>query len=142
MTVCVNEGRANGSAGHVKVAPLKWGSDIAVTQLLERLQIDSFDVVIGSDIFYFQSSLVNGLKTARVALLGNQSNNKSSSTATAATRRKVFYCASFVRSDRMDEDMDEIPSSLGFLPHRLVSEDDVLRIYSWELEVQQHFVST
>lgn len=83
--------RSNRLSETCRVVPLRWGEP---SQLLS----ERFDVVIGSDIFYFNSSLKAGLITASAALPLEGS----------------FYCASAVRSDRMETDLDTVPQQYGF----------------------------
>lgn len=59
----------------------------------------SFDIVIGCDVFYFQHSLQQGLRSAR-QLLGPGGG--------------LFLCASAVRSERMEDDLDRVPRESGF----------------------------
>lgn len=103
--------------GGVALAELKWGDDAAVETLLRHPMVagdDSspaeasrvpFDIVIGCDVFYFSSSLEAGLRTARAALRDDRGE---------AAGPKVFLCGTFVRSERMDADIAEVPPQMGF----------------------------
>jgi hypothetical protein len=141
-----NETNGTIPMGRVRVAALKWGDDDALKRLLELLQISRFDVVMGSDVFYFRNSLSDGLATAHRSLVGFDSG---STTTTSSGDGGLFLCSSFVRSQRMDEDIDSIPQTFGFRrqrvhlagemktadePTTLTCDDDGdggLRIYAW-----------
>ena len=116
------------------VAKLQWGHSADLDQVKHGVfgvGGGLFDVVIGSDVFYFQKSLEDGLTTAHAAL---------------KTGGK-FLCGSFVRSDRMEADLERVPSLHGFelgsvsVPaseegwstvHGEATEDDLaFRLYTW-----------
>jgi hypothetical protein len=104
--------------GRVRVAALKWGDDVALTRLLSLLELPRFEVVMGSDIFYFQNSFSHGLQTAYRALVEGSQHN-----------RGIFMCSSFVRSQRMDDDIDQIPQMFGFQRQRVqLQHDDSRRV--------------
>ena len=110
-----NRGKSRGDIG---VEFLKWGDEAAAGALLGKYGLQSFDVVIGCDIFYFNTSLVLGLATARKALGG----------------AGCFVCASLARSERMDVDIDDVPLRSGeFRGGRIDTNEDEggLRVYQW-----------
>lgn len=135
--VCPGEGhlrRLQHSTADCAVAKLRWGNTADLDQIKHEVFGAGgglFDTVIGSDVFYFQKSLEDGLTTARAAL---------------KTGGK-FLCGSFVRSDRMEADLERVPSLYGFelgsvsVPaseegwstvHGEATEDDLaFRLYTW-----------
>ncbi|CUG58378.1 methyltransferase family 16, putative [Bodo saltans] len=141
-----NESSSALPSGRVRVAALKWGDDDALRRLLEMLDIPKFDVVMGSDVFYFRNSLSDGLSTAYRSLVGFDGGNPD---VENSMRGGLFLCSSFVRSQRMDEDIDTIPQTFGFQRQRVqlvvgeeppnvatsAGDDDDgdggLRIYAW-----------
>ncbi|ORC89296.1 methyltransferase-like protein 21B [Trypanosoma theileri] len=105
-----------------RVGLLRWGSDDAVDELKEALSIESFDIIIGSDVFYFNSTLRAGLKTAKRALQSSVSSSGG-----------FFLCASVARSERMEVDLDEVPATLGF-ESNIVVESGVFKLYKWTVQ--------
>ncbi|KAH9593426.1 Lysine methyltransferase [Trypanosoma melophagium] len=104
------------------VGLLRWGSDDSVDELREALSLEAFDIVIGSDIFYFNSTLRAGLKTAKKALQSSVS-----------PCGGIFLCASVARSERMEVDLDEIPPTLGFKSN-IVVESGGFKLYKWTVQ--------
>ena len=124
---------------HLYGAELKWGSAPTVHRLVQALdrRMDptdesatnkdgfAFDVVIGCDIFYFNTSLKSGLTTAAAALRGDTAAPLGEKSSLPSTKSpKTFYCASFVRSERMDVDIEALPQLHGF--NTKVLEDCIL----------------
>lgn len=106
------------------VAVLQWGRDDQLAQIKLECGVDSFDIVIGSDVFYFSSTLKAGLATARSALMPRHDNDT------------VFLCGSVARSDRMEADLEEMPVEEGFvLADSIVM--DPFRLYVWKLSSSQ-----
>ena len=114
------------------VAKLRWGNAADLVAVLAEVGLKEFDFVVGSDVFYFQKSLEDGLATARSAL----------------REGGRFLCGSFVRSDRMETDLERLPELLGFkldsvcipadnadwgkVHGREATEDDLaFRLYTW-----------
>lgn len=124
-------------AARVVATALKWGEDTeAVCDLKRQIGITAFDVVIGSDIFYFNSSLTSGMETARHALEEAYHPHTSPSSAASSKTPKWFLCSSVVRSERMESDIDDFPQRYGFAPHELEVEDAAngLKVYKWSYE--------
>ena len=96
---------------------LRWGSIEQLEQLRQQTGIAAFDVVIGCDVFYFNSSLRNGILTAKEALVPGGD----------------FCCGSVVRSDRMEADIDDVPMELG-LRLSCKEEEGPLLVYHWNTE--------
>ncbi|EPY36385.1 Putative methyltransferase family protein [Strigomonas culicis] len=98
------------------VGQLKWGDLDQLQELLDFVQLDRFDVVIGSDIFYFNQTLRLGLNTARHAL----------------KHQGTFICGSVARSERMECDLQSIPSEYGFVLDDFVDEEP-FQLYRWSI---------
>lgn len=124
----------------VRLGLLRWGDDAAVVALKEALGIDAFDVVIGSDVFYFAGSLRAGLATARRALQPPSASAACPTVGDGSSPpvRRRFLCASFVRSERMDVDIDTIPEEMGFQANLLTTSgpESQLRLYDWTLDAK------
>jgi predicted nicotinamide N-methyase len=103
-----------------RVAALSWGREDQMKHIKEVCRIAAFDVVIGSDVFYFSSALRSGLATARSAF------------APVLSSDAVFLCASVARSERMESDLDEVPIHEGFELSDFVTEGP-FRLYRWKL---------
>ncbi|CAJ1025911.1 Lysine methyltransferase/tRNA (Uracil-5-)-methyltransferase/Methyltransferase small domain [Leishmania utingensis] len=106
------------------VAVLQWGREDQLAKIKLECSVDSFDIVIGSDIFYFSNSLKAGLETARSALLPQHDNDA------------VFLCGSVTRSDRMEFDLEQIPLREGFVLAELLVLDP-FRLYIWKMSASQ-----
>lgn len=102
------------------VAPLSWGREDQMDLIKEACNVVSFDIVIGSDVFYFSGALRSGLATARYAF------------EPAKSRDAVFLCGSVARSERMEVDLEEIPLQEGFELCSLLA-DGPFHLYSWKL---------
>ncbi|KAK7198366.1 Methyltransferase-like protein [Novymonas esmeraldas] len=101
-----------------RVAALQWGRDDHLRQIKQECGVDVFDLVIGSDVFYFSNTLRAGLATAHRALTPPHGADS------------VFLCGSVARSDRMEYDLEEMPVQEGFaLAGSLVQ--DPFRLYMW-----------
>ncbi|KAG5504698.1 hypothetical protein GH5_05322 [Leishmania sp. Ghana 2012 LV757] len=102
------------------VAFLQWGREDHLEQIKLECGVESFDIVIGSDVFYFSNALKAGLATARSALLPSHDSEA------------VFLCGSVARSDRMEFDLEEMPQQEGFvLADSLIL--DPFRLYVWKV---------
>eukprot|EP01064_Diplonema_japonicum_P025519 TRINITY_DN36946_c0_g1_i1.p1 TRINITY_DN36946_c0_g1~~TRINITY_DN36946_c0_g1_i1.p1 ORF type:complete len:254 (+),score=66.97 TRINITY_DN36946_c0_g1_i1:34-795(+) len=77
-----------------KVTKLKWGTPSDHETALDLAQAP-FNCVIGADVFYFRASLKAGLATASALL----------------SKGGIFYCASAVRSDQMEDALHEVAPS-------------------------------
>ena len=99
----------------------------------DKASITHFDLVIGCDVFYFNTSLVSGLKTAGMALGENDLDGEP----------RDFYCASVVRSERMDSDLEVIPGRQGFSGGELLDTGsrnglpEDLRLFKWSLSEEK-----
>lgn len=102
------------------VAALSWGRDDQMAHIKEVCRITSFDIVVGSDVFYFSSALKSGLATARSAFGPLNSHDA------------IFLCGSVTRSERMETDLDEIPGPEGFQLSSFLVEEP-FRLYCWRL---------
>lgn len=114
------ESVAHNKMTNCTIAFLQWGKEEQIQYIKEKCKILSFDIVIGSDVFYFNSSLKSGLATAQVALLPRRKDGA------------LFICGSVARSERMECDLDEVPIHEGFV----VKDEEVadaFRLYCWEL---------
>ncbi|GET88651.1 hypothetical protein, unknown function [Leishmania tarentolae] len=120
----VLESVARNSYRNCDVGLLQWGREDQLAQIKLKCNVDFFDIVIGSDIFYFSSSLKAGLETARCALMSRHDSDA------------VFLCGSVARSDRMEVDLEEMPLQEGFvLAESIVM--DPFRLYIWKLASPQ-----
>ncbi|KEG11192.1 methyltransferase-like protein 21B [Trypanosoma grayi] len=111
-----------GCLGNCSAGLLRWGSDEAVDELKRVINVEAFDIIIGSDIFYFNATLKAGLKTAKRALHSSR-----------ASSEGVFLCASVARSERMEVELDDVPATFGF-NSRVLMETDGLKLYMWTVE--------
>jgi predicted nicotinamide N-methyase len=117
----------NDLAPRLHVDTLRWGHDDDADRLLATVDglwprpkdRPAVDIVIGSDIFYFGSSLKHGLATAKRLFNGNG----------------VFWCGSVARSDRMEADLEDVPAQLGFQGGCVLSaEPFMLFRWTWSCE--------
>ncbi|EPY40019.1 methyltransferase-like protein 21B [Angomonas deanei] len=112
----LNLTKGEGAFSNCIVSHLCWGDAKGLDLVKQSASLDAFDIVIGSDVFYFNFSLHAGLKTARDAL---------GSTGT-------FYCGSVARSERMEDELQEVPMKYGF-GLQSFEEVDSFQLYSWVL---------
>lgn len=103
-----------------RVAALSWGREDQLAHIKDVCHLNAFDVVIGSDVFYFSSALKSGLATARGAL------------GAAASSDALFVCGSVARSERMECDLDEMPGQHGFELSAFVA-DEPFHLYCWRV---------
>ncbi|KAG5504326.1 hypothetical protein JKF63_04771 [Porcisia hertigi] len=116
----VLESVARNGYDNCEVAVLQWGREEHLAQIKLECGVESFDIVMGSDVFYFSNTLKAGLATARSALTPQRGSDA------------MFICGSVARSDRMDHDLEEIPLQGGFfLADSLVQ--DPFRLYIWKV---------
>lgn len=116
----VLESVAQSRLDNCAVAPLRWGKADQLAEIKRACGVEHFDVVIGSDVFYFNNTLKCGLATARSAL------------ARADGEAGVFLCGSVARSDRMEVDLEEVPPREGFCLVEATVQD-AFRLYVWKV---------
>ncbi|KAJ9469254.1 hypothetical protein DIPPA_64171 [Diplonema papillatum] len=88
----------HGFTGKTAALRLRWGSDDDAGKAVAANGGELFDVVVGADVFYFRNSLKLGLATAGAVLAAGG----------------VFFCASAVRSDEMEDALYSEPKELPF----------------------------
>lgn len=108
--------RINRNYTNCVVGQLRWGNPVQLQELMKFANLEKFDIVIGSDIFYFNQALRLGLETARGAL----------------KHQGVFLCGSVARSERMEYDLQSIPSEYGFVLDDFIDEEP-FQLYKWSI---------
>lgn len=122
---------AKGGVINAAAAPLTWNDEASIAAAQSAAQqlhaatptsecdegaATALDTVIGSDVFYFNSSLRAGLLTVRRLLPPGG----------------VFWCGSFVRSDRMESDLETMPAALGFTGGLIGEQpESAFRLFRW-----------
>ncbi|KPA84152.1 hypothetical protein ABB37_02228 [Leptomonas pyrrhocoris] len=114
------ESLARNNVCNCSVAALSWGREDQMAHVKKVCHVDGFDVVIGSDVFYFSSAMKSGLATVRSAF------------APTNNRAAIFLCGSVARSERMEAELDEVPIQEGFELTDFVAQDS-FRLYCWKL---------
>ncbi|KPI85492.1 hypothetical protein ABL78_5453 [Leptomonas seymouri] len=114
------ESLARNGLNNCRVAALSWGREDQMAHIKAVCHVDAFDVVVGSDIFYFRSALRSGLAAARSAF------------APTNSRDAFLLCGSVARSERMEADLNELPSQEGFELAEFVAEEP-FHLYCWKL---------
>lgn len=114
------ESLTHNGLGNCCVAALSWGREDQLARIKAACRVEAFDIVLGSDVFYFSSALRSGLVTARSVFGAANSDDA------------AFFCGSVARSERMETDLEEMPLHEGFELHSFVA-DGPFHLYHWKL---------